>query len=302
MKGQKRITVVGSLNMDLVVSMQRMPRIGETVNGHEMHIIPGGKGANQAVGCAKLGAQVLLIGAVGKDSFGDELLIKLETTGICTDSIVRLDDYSTGTATIFHTPQDNCIVVVAGANGQCTPELVVHCEAKIREADVLLVQLEIPLDSVQTALRIARSAGVITVLNPAPAVRLPKEILDLTDVLTPNETEFELLSGASYGSDVELQQGMLRWEQNGPRVIVTRGEKGASLIKDGVLHTVPTRSVHVVDTTGAGDAFNAALCFSLAGGGDILDAVDTAVKAASISVTRLGAQAGMPTMEEVSRL
>lgn len=285
--------------MDLVVSMERMPRIGETVHGDELHTIPGGKGANQAVGCAKLGAHVSMIGAVGQDAFGGVLLAQLEQHGMHTDAIARMEG-TTGTATIMHTPEDNCIVIVAGANGRVTPELVQQHAALIQEADVLLVQLEIPLEAVQAALEIARRAGVRTVLNPAPAAKLPDELLKLADFITPNETEFELLSGASYTNEEELLAGMQNWEKAGPRLLVTRGEKGTSLLLDGKLHTVPAPRVQVVDTTGAGDAFNAAFCVAWAGGSGVLDAAQFAVKAASISVTRFGAQAGMPALEELS--
>lgn len=296
---QVRIAIVGSLNMDLVVSMKKMPRIGETVHGDELHMIPGGKGANQAVGCAKLDAHVSLIGAVGQDSFGDELLRQIEMHGIDTGAIERIGSCSTGTATIMHTPQDNCIVIVAGANGHVTPELVTQHAALIQDADILLVQLEIPLDAVRTALEIARKAGVRTVLNPAPAMTLPRDVLQLVDFLTPNETEFELLSNETYSDEEELLLGMQRWEEDGPCLIVTRGEKGVSLLLDSEIHTLPAPSVQVVDTTGAGDAFNAAFCVYLASGADMRTAVQRAVKAASLSVTRFGAQAGMPTMEEL---
>lgn len=294
-----RIAVVGSLNMDLVVSLSRMPKIGETLQGDELHTIPGGKGANQAVGCAKLGAQVSIIGAVGQDGFGDQLYAQMEKHGIHTHGIVRAD-CSTGTATILHTPVDNCIVVVAGANGKVTPEQVKQYAQLIQEADVLLVQLEIPLPAVQMALEIARRAGVRTVFNPAPAVVLPTEMLQVVDFITPNETEFELLSGSAYADDFELQQGMQRWEANGPRLLLTRGEKGVALLVAGNLHTIPAPRVQVVDTTGAGDACNAAFSVALAQGYDILEAAAIAVKAASLSVTRFGAQAGMPLLAELS--
>lgn len=294
-----RIVVVGSLNMDLVVSMSRMPKMGETLHGDELHTIPGGKGANQAVGCAKLGAQVDMIGAIGQDGFGDQLYAQMEKHDINTSGIVRYADSSTGTATIMHTPEDNCIVIVAGANGKVTSEHVLQYASRIEQADVLLVQLEIPLPAVQTALEIARRAGVRTVLNPAPAVPLPAEMLRLVDFITPNETEFELLSGAAFMDEAELLQGMQRWEASGPRLLLTRGEKGVALLVEGELQTVPAPRVTVVDTTGAGDACNAAFCVALAQGNDVVEAATMAVKAASLSVTRFGAQAGMPTLEEL---
>ncbi|WP_082927737.1 ribokinase [Paenibacillus oryzisoli] len=295
-----RIAVVGSLNMDLVVSMNRMPKIGETLQGDELHTIPGGKGANQAVGCAKLGAQVSMIGAVGQDGFGDVLLAQMASHGIHTDAIVRRDDCSTGTATILHTRDDNCIVIVSGANGKVTPEQVRQHANLIREADALLVQLEIPLPAVQAALEIAREAGVRTVLNPAPAVALPAELLQLVDFITPNETEFELISGGTYANEQELLAGMQQWETEGPRLLLTRGEQGVAMVARGELATIPAPRVQVVDTTGAGDACNAAFTVALAQGKEVLEAATIAVKAASLSVTRFGAQAGMPLLSELN--
>lgn len=241
-----------------------------------------------------------MIGAIGEDGFGDQLYAQMEKHGINTSGIVRYADSSTGTATIMHTPEDNCIVIVAGANGKVTPEHVMQHASRIEQADVLLVQLEIPLPAVQAALEIARRAGVRTVLNPAPAVPLPAAMLRLVDFITPNETEFELLSGAAFGDEAALLQGMQRWEATGPRLLLTRGEKGVVLLVEGELQTIPAPRVTVVDTTGAGDACNAAFCVAIAQGNDVVDAATMAVKAASLSVTRFGAQAGMPTLEELA--
>ncbi|NEW08403.1 ribokinase [Paenibacillus sp. SYP-B3998] len=297
---QPHIVVVGSLNMDLVVSMPRMPKLGETVSGTDIHTIPGGKGANQAIGCAKLGAKVTMIGAVGQDEFGDKILRQMKDHGIEPSCISRMDNVPTGTATIFHTSEDNCIVIVAGANGNCTPEFVSAYESLILTADVLLVQLEIPIESVAKALEIARKCSVRTVLNPAPAQKLSKGLLHLVDYLTPNETEFELLSGASYANDEDLRLGMRDWQDEfGPQLLITRGKHGGSFLYEGSLHTVPAPKVSVVDTTGAGDAFNAAFSVALASGKELNESVQFAVKSASLSVTRFGAQDGMPTLEEL---
>ncbi|AFC28268.1 ribokinase [Paenibacillus mucilaginosus] len=295
-----RIAVVGSLNMDLVVSMPRMPQVGETVHGTDIHYIPGGKGANQAVGCARLGAEVSMIGAVGSDHFGREMLERLQEEGIDLGG-VHTAEGPTGTAAIFHTAEDNCIAVVPGANAYCTPELVERHRERIESADVLLVQLEVPLDTVHRALEIARQAGVRTVLNPAPAKVLPAPLLSLADILTPNETEFALLSGEQDTSEEVLRRVMIAWQQDyGHTVILTRGRLGSSWLDEGErLRTEPALPVETVDTTGAGDAFNAALCFGLASGWDLQQAADFACRAASVSVTRFGAQAGMPRLEEV---
>jgi len=294
------IVVVGSLNMDLVVSSSRMPQIGETIEGEAIHYIPGGKGANQAVGCAKLGANVAMVGAVGDDAFGTQLLEGLARAGARTDAVERLPGTPTGTATILHTREDNCIVIVPGANGRATPDTVERSRAAIEAADLLLVQLEIPLPAVERALAIARAAGVTTVLNPAPARKLPDELLALADWVTPNETEFEALSGETASDDASLAAAIERWEARyGHRLLVTLGSRGAGTVEAGRLRVASAPKVTPVDTTGAGDCLNAAFGYGLASGRTAQDALAFAVRAASLSVTRFGAQAGMPTREEV---
>lgn len=300
-----RIVVIGSLNMDLVVSMERMPQIGETILGTSIHYIPGGKGANQAVGCSYLGADVVMIGAVGNDQFGQRIISEMQRFGVKTDRITIMEGTPTGTATIMLTKDDNCIVVVPGANAFCSAEQVNQYEEAIRYADVLLVQLEIPISTVEQALSIARAHGVKTILNPAPAQVLSDQLLKLVDYITPNETEFELLSRANISSDQALETEMLRWQQTYEHtVIVTRGEKGSSYLDriTDELNTIPVIPVKVIDTTGAGDAFNAALSYCLASGWSIEECVSFAGKAASLSVTKFGAQSGMPTFEEVNQV
>ncbi|WP_040949793.1 ribokinase [Gorillibacterium massiliense] len=302
-----RIAVVGSLNLDLVVSAERMPQAGETITGESIHYIPGGKGANQAVACARLGAHVDMIGAVGDDSFGSSMLAELEKNGVSTGTVSRLTNTPTGIASILHTRQDNCIVIVPGANGKVTPGLVEQAAETIRQADILLVQLEIPLDAVEAALRIARSAGVRTVLNPAPARNLPAELLELADYFTPNETEFafyrESIPANSTPPEAEAdwQNGLAEWARHyGHTVILTRGREGASYLQDGSSVTIPAPIVQAVDTTGAGDCLNGALGFGLASGWSLEQSLRFAVRAASLSVTKFGAQAGMPTFSEVN--
>lgn len=298
---QPKIAIVGSLNMDIIVSMERMPHAGETVTAQHVSYLPGGKGANQAVGCAKLGAQVAMIGAVGQDVFGKQIVEKFQELGIATDRLAQLEDAPTGIASIYHTREDNCIAVVPGANAFCTTDLVSAHELAIREARVLLLQLEVPLPTVQHALKVAREAGVTTVLNPAPAQALPSEILALTDWITPNESEFVLLSGMNPQNEAEWETALRDYQAAaGPAAIVTRGQAGCSYLDESRrLRTVPAPRVEAVDTTGAGDAFNAALCCGLALGWAFDETVSLAIHAASFSVTRFGAQDGMPTMEEV---
>jgi len=295
------IVVVGSMNMDLVVSTGRMPLIGETIEGDAIHYIPGGKGANQAVGCARLGAAVTMVGAVGDDLFGEQLVAEARQAGVETGAIERLPGVPTGTATILHLPQDNCIVIVPGANGQVTADMVERSGDVIAAADLLLVQLELPLPAVQRALEIAAAAGVRTVLNPAPAKELPDGLLALAGWVTPNETEFAAMCGETFADDAVLAAAMTRWESahSGQQLLVTLGSRGAATVEAGRLAIAAAPQVTPVDTTGAGDCLNAAFCVGLASGWSADAALAYAVRAASLSVTRFGAQAGMPTLAEM---
>ncbi|WP_059050357.1 ribokinase [Paenibacillus senegalimassiliensis] len=299
-----RIAVVGSLNQDLVVSSGRMPLPGETLTGESIHYIPGGKGANQAVACARLGAQVDMIGAVGDDTFGRSMLAELEGFGVSTSNVSQLTDTHTGVASIVHTPEDNSIIIVPGANGHVTAERVEQSAETIRQADILLVQLEIPLDGVEAALRIAREAGVPTILNPAPARELTPHILALADYFTPNETEFAFYSSSlqQQASQVESdwQAALNEWSRHySHKVILTRGREGASYLQNDQPMTIPAPMVKAVDTTGAGDCLNGALGFGLASGWSLEQSLAFAVRAASLSVMKFGAQAGMPSLKEV---
>jgi len=277
-----------------------MPQIGETVIGRAIHYVPGGKGANQAVGCARLGARTAMLGAVGSDPFGKRMLEEMRRHGVDTSEIVTVEG-PTGTATILHTPEDNCIVVVPGANGAFTPDKLAAAERHLRAARVMAVQLEIPLETVEYALTIARAAGVAAILNPAPAVRLPRELLSSADYMTPNESEFRMLCGRAFSTDRELAVLLADWERtHRHKVIVTRGARGCSYLnKSGELVTVSPPQVRVVDTTGAGDAFNAAFAYALYRAWPLEKAVPFAVRAGALAVTRFGAQAGMPTLPEV---
>jgi len=298
-----RIVVVGSFNMDLVVSTSRMPLVGETITGQSIHYIPGGKGANQAVGCARLGAVVHMVGAVGDDLFGRQIFGEMEQIGIRMEHVAVVPNVPTGTATILHTQEDNCIVIVPGANGKVTPEHIESSRRIIEQADVLLVQLEIPIESVERALQIARASGVKTVLNPAPAISLPSALIKLADYVTPNETEFALLMRGGKPEEPPLEDlstSMSIWQERYDNmIIVTRGTHGASYCEGDQLRTVPALKVEAVDTTGAGDCLNAAFGFGIASGWSLEQSLSFAVKAASVSVTRFGAQAGMPSREEV---
>lgn len=294
-----KIVVVGSLNMDLVVQAQRAPLSGETVMGEEIHFIPGGKGANQAVGLARLGAKTQMIGAVGRDAFGEELRRALQSEGVDCSAIKITNSGATGVASILLAEGDNRIVVIPGANASCLPEDLNRHEDKIAEADLVLMQLEIPLETVEHAVKLAKKYGKPVVLNPAPAQSLTPDLLKQIDFLTPNRTELALI--VEQKADLQLEQAIDKLLHLGVSCcITTLGQDGVAFKQTG--ETIGRFSAHrvpVVDTTGAGDAFNAGLAFVLAQGQPIADAVSFAGKVSALAVTKFGAQGGMPTMQEV---
>lgn len=296
-----RICVVGSANVDLTFRTPRLPAPGETLAGRAFHLGMGGKGANQAVAAARLGAKVALVARVGKDAFGQEALSRYRADSIDT-TFVRQDAKSpTGTAAIVvDDAAENCIIVVPGANASLSQEDVREAASVIQNADVLLCQLETPLDATLEAFRLARAAGVRTVLTPAPVTMLPDDLLHLCDLCVPNKTEMESLVGRKVDglNDAETAARILQALGVG-RVIVTMGGGGALLVDgDGAMH-VPAVTVEAVDPTGAGDAFTAALAVSLAQGWSIRDAARRAAKVAALTVMRMGTQAAFPSQAEV---
>ncbi|GAC90575.1 ribokinase [Anoxybacillus flavithermus NBRC 109594] len=282
-----KITVVGSINMDLVTITKRMPMQGETVVGETFRLIPGGKGANQAVAAARLGADVQMIGAVGTDAFGTELLQHLAKEGIIVDGVKPVTDTETGIATIIISEGDNRIIVVPGANHALRPDDLERWEEKIATSDVCLLQLEIPLSVVERAVSIAKRNGVRVILNPAPAQPLPDTLLDQVDFLTPNEHERDIVLAG---------RPLKQWAH---KLIVTEGKRGVSFQRNGEQVLIPGFRVPVVDTTGAGDTFNGALAVALSKGMELEEACRYANAAAALSVTKLGAQTGMPTEREL---
>jgi ribokinase len=287
----KKITVLGSINMDLVTSTNRVPVMGETVMGESFHTIPGGKGANQAVAAARLGAETYLIGCVGNDSFGPDLVQHLKNQGVHTDYVEPVTHASTGTASITISSGDNHIIVVPGANYAVTPDFVSKHEQVIAESDLLMLQLEIPIESVEKAVELANKHHVKIILNPAPIQPLSKELIQKVDYLTPNEYEQQLLLDSNEWTEKEREEMMAK-------CIITRGSKGITFYQNGQKE-LPSYKVKVVDTTGAGDSFNGALAVSLSEGATLEDACQFAIAVGALSVTKLGAQGGMPTKEEV---
>ncbi len=300
-----KIVVVGSFNTDLTAYVQRMPRPGETVAGDRFVTGPGGKGSNQAVAAARLGAEVTFVGRIGDDVFASVGLDLWRAEGINADHVVQDPDVATGVAPIVvDATGENSICVILGANLRISTDDIDVAAEVIASADVLLTQLETNHDAVVRALEVARRAGVRTILNPAPASVLPQETLALADYLTPNEIELEVISGLEGGSVDEAIAAVRTDEEQ--VVVVTLGSKGARYVRppgegpdDGVIDGF---EVDVVDTSGAGDAFNAGLAVALAEERDLPDAIRFANATAALSVTKPGTAASMPRREEVESL
>ena len=301
-----KIVVVGSFNMDLTSYMDRLPRPGETVHGNRFVTGPGGKGSNQAVAAARLGAQVTFIGRVGKDMFGDTAIEMWQREGINTRYVVRDPTLATGVAPIFveERTAENAIVVVLGANTVLSPADIEAAESEIASADVVLTQLEIPMTTVQRALELGKRHNVKTMLNPAPSAPLPPAVMEATDYLTPNEIELNMLGGADESGSLTAY---LTIEKKARRllvsdtqtVVVTLGGQGAQWVTREGTALIPAAKVKAVDTTGAGDAFNAGLAVGLAEGKPLEEATLFAHAAAGLSVTKPGTAMSMPTRDEV---
>jgi ribokinase len=290
-----RIIVVGSINMDLVTQASRFVGPGETILGEQFFTVPGGKGANQAVAATRLGADVALIGATGDDIFGSQLRDGLAREGIHLDHLAHLDDCASGTASIVVAGGENQIIVVPAANARVTPAQVESARSLIARADAVLVQMEIPLETVEATLRLGHRLGVPVILNPAPAQKLPIDWLKLARYVTPNQHELAILLDADPHEDFRALM------QRSPcPVVLTRGGEGAWYREQGEPIHQPGFDVEVVDSTGAGDTFNAALAVFLHEG--LPEAVRKACAAAALSVGTLGAQGGMPRLDQLDAL
>ncbi len=297
-----RIVVVGSANTDFVLPVPELPSKGQTVLGSQFTVARGGKGANQAVAAARLGADVTFVARLGTDSFGNEAINAYKQDGIRTDFIIQDPEIHSGVALILVNPKgENTISVGPEANSRLTAEDVALATEAIREADCLLVQLEIPLDAVQAALQIAHEHQVRTILNPAPAQKLPPEMLKLVDTLTPNETEAAILAGQDPAAIHTDSLPQLASILGIPNMIVTLGSKGACILQQGQMNFISPFSITPVDTTASGDAFNGALAVALASGKSFPQAVRFANAAGAITATRLGAQPSLPTRQELDQ-
>jgi ribokinase len=299
-----RVVVIGSANMDITVRVERLPHLGETVSGGEFYTAFGGKGANQAVAAYRTGADVRFLAKVGCDQNGDAIIENLEGIGLNSGGILRDESRHSGVAIIMVDEMgNNAIAVAPGSNRNLTQEDVLRAESHISWGQVLLAQLETPLPSVREALRLARTHGLVTILNPAPAQPLPGEILSLADILTPNEVEAATLTGIDVQSANEATRAAEKLLESGAKqVIVTLGKEGCCWARRDRTQTFPSFPVEAVDSTAAGDAFNGALACAVAEGCPMEEAILFGSAAGAIAATRRGAQDSLPTRNEIVNL
>ena len=290
-----KLAVVGSINMDMTVTAERIPLKGETLLGDSIHYIPGGKGANQAVAMARLGAEVEMFGCVGDDSNGEKLLENLRKEGVGTRHIKVLKEVPTGIALITVGENDNTIIVVPGANGQVDQIYADSIKEELKAFDMVVLQQEIPLETVHDLICFCAENGIKVILNPAPAAKVPLDIIEKVTYLTPNEHVAVLI----FGEEETTEELLKKYPE---KLVITQGSRGVSVCrKNGEVLTVPARPAIVADTTGAGDTLNGAFSVQIAKGEPIAEALRYANTAASLSTEKFGAQGGMPTAEEVER-
>ncbi len=298
------IVVVGSSNTDMIIKMPRIPKPGETILGGKFNTAAGGKGANQAVAAARAGGDVTLVARVGNDMFGTQAKEGFKKDKINVDHVLTDTEEPSGVALIFVDDKgENSIAVASGANAQLSVKDVENAQDAILSADVLLMQLETPIETIRTAAGIAQDRGVKIILNPAPAQLLDNELLSMLDILTPNETEAELLTGIKV-NDIESAKkaGKILLDKGLNIVIITLGSQGALLVTDEETELISGFKVDAMDTTAAGDTFNGALAVGLAEVKELKDAIRFANAAAAISVTKIGAQPSVPSRNVIEKM
>lgn len=288
-----KVVVVGSINVDMVFASDIRPKAGETVLGNSFSLIPGGKGANQAVAAAKLGAESTMIGCVGLDTNGDFSIDNLNAENVDTHCIDVVHDIPTGVANIIVAENDNSIIVIPGANYEVNKFVIDKYRDVILSADIVLVQLEVPLETVEYTLELCKKNNVRVLLNPAPAVELSRTMIENASYITPNEHELKII----LGKDCDIEEEIKNYPN---KIIVTLGSKGVKYFNGNEIVLIPSYKVEVVDTTGAGDTFCGALAASIVRGDSLDEAIKFANKAAAYSITKLGAQSGMPTLEQLA--
>lgn len=296
-----RLVVLGSINVDHIMNVAHFPKPGETIIGHQYQIAFGGKGANQAVACGRSGADIAFIACVGDDAIGSEIIAQLKTDNINTDAISVIPQTPTGVAMILVNQQgENVISIVAGANNALTPAHFTQYHDLIKQADALLMQLESPLDTVLAAAKLAKKHQTSVILNPAPAQSLSDELLSLIDIITPNETEAQLLTGVSVHDDKGAAKAAAILHSKGiKQVLITLGSRGVWFSEQGKGQLIAGFRVEAVDTIAAGDTFNGAFVSALLEGKATTDAIRFAHAAAAIAVTRRGAQPSVPWRAEI---
>lgn len=295
----KKVVVVGSINMDLVTRCKRAPKGGETLFGEEFSQVPGGKGANQAVAIGKLGTNVIMLGKIGKDSFGKDMLASMEKNGVNIQHIEE-GEKATGIAKIIvEESGQNRILVVAGANSEVDKEYVDRHLAAIKESDIVVTQLEIPIETVEYTLKKAKEFGKITILNPAPARELSDEIIKNNDFIIPNESELALITGMAVETEEEIKKaGKKLLDMGVKNLIITLGSKGSLHLNRDKCEFHSAYKVKAIDTTAAGDSFIGGVVREL-NGDNISEAIEFGTKVSAIAVTKKGAQTSIPTIEEV---
>lgn len=299
----KKILVVGSLNMDVVLETPHMPQVGETISGKSISFIPGGKGANQAYAIGKLGGEVAMIGAVGTDASGSALTDNLKSVGVHVDSIAALPDVPTGQAYIMVDESgDNSIILIAGTNGLVTKDLIDQHMDIVKASDIIVMQMEIPIDVICYVKTIAKEMGKTVIIDPAPAkADFPEEMWTNVDYIKPNETELGILAGMTIDGVESAKEAAHKMLAKGVKhVLVSLGSEGCLFVSQEESLFYPANKVKAVDTTAAGDSFTAGFALALSQGKSHAEAITLGQKIAAIAVTRKGAQTSIPTMEEVA--